>query len=739
MIRALRIARFGRFVDCAFALGPVTAFIGPNESGKSTLFDALFEAICRPPGTIKRAKDLRRRYGDHETPEIEWQGEPPQIEADEYLNLLAIPSSGFDLELDDKSEWLQRVKSALFSGGIDPNRLVKELNDEAAESGRSKAARQIRDGQAERDRLEGALADLGTQREAVMARQRHVEEAAARLRQLEQQAAAAQARLGDVETHLGQQRLIRERERHGRALAELQRAASAGAEIDAAAAAADEAPLTALHQRLETARSRVAAAEAGERQAREERERAAAAGQAAERELAEAGKVAALAADLRRASERRRASALPGLIAAAALGLAAALAPSLPAWARIGLAAAAAAAGALALLLAALAVRRRIESLRGEWRRRGGPGELPGSRWEDLLAELLVREGAAARLRGPVESAAAGSAAREAALAAAAAEAAGARDELAAAGAEEERWLREHGAASVDDYRARRARRLAAERVLADAQRLVAQARAAYAAPDDDALRAELDRRLRDLDAAILESPLAEPDVRSLENERAELQQRQGRLSRERETVKESVDQERGSIRSSLAELPQRILACEKSLGACKAELARMERTRKAAAIARDLFAEIARDSDVLMEQLGSEIASAYGDLMGGPRDVRLATFDVARARAVDAGGEQRDLDALSSGTRDLFLLAARLTLAARSRPDRALIVLDEPFHAIDDDRAARALALLKRFQQDRGWQIVLFSKDEGMAGKLRALFPDVEIHRLSRAQQGRV
>jgi DNA repair exonuclease SbcCD ATPase subunit len=226
---------------------------------------------------------------------------------------------------------------------------------------------------------------------------------------------------------------------------------------------------------------------------------------------------------------------------------------------------------------------------------------------------------------------------------------------------------------------------------------------------------------------------LPEPEIRSLESERAALQDTRARLGRDRERAKEEADQERGSIRGSLAELPQRILARERDVAACRADLARMERARKAAAIARDLFAEIARDSDVLMEQLAAEIASTYGDLVGGPRAVRLAAFDLQTARAVDAGGTQRSLDALSSGTRDLFLLAARLALAARSRSGRALIVLDEPFQAIDDDRAGRALSLLRRFQQQRDWQILLLSKDDAAAALLRSVFPEAEVHRLSR------
>jgi energy-coupling factor transporter ATP-binding protein EcfA2 len=745
MISELRIERFGRFAGQSFDFAATTVFVGPNESGKSTLFDALLAAVCRPPNNKSAGRALRQRYGDYVVPEI--AGDPPVLDVDEFINLFAIRSGVYDLDLAGKSEWLQRVKSALFTGGVDPNRIIADLEAEADERRSRRHIKVYNEALADHDRLDRERADLVARREAVLSRQRQVEEESARIRRLEQQATEAAARAAEVDEHLAQQQRLRERERHRRVLGELQRAADAAAEADAAGAASPEDALDVLHATVEAARAALAAAATAERQARDERERAAATRAAAERDVRAAEAAAALAAELRRSHGGGGPPAGPGaavvataVAAAAALG-AGLLAP-LPPWGRAA-AFAAAALAALAALAAGLLQHRRAtvaggataaDRLREEWKRRGGPGELRAARREDLLAELLVLEGGAAHASERVAATGHELAGRESAAASARDQAARAREELAAAEQAEGRWLREHGAASADDYRRRRARRLAAERLLAEARRMVAQAAGEYECVDDASLRAELDRRIRDLDAAIVETPLPEPGVRRLEAERGRLRDSLARLAREREAVKEGMDLERGGIRTSLGEIPQRLLAVERALAVRKAELGRLERTRKAAALARDLFAELARDSDATMEQLAAEIAAVYGELAGATRGVSLGAFDLASARAVDAGGESREVDALSSGTRDLFVLAARLALAARSRPGPALLVLDEALQAIDDGRADRVIGMLRRYQQERGWQIVLFTRDPQLPVRLQAVFPAMVTHHLARA-----
>nr|MBP7494562.1 hypothetical protein [Spirochaetales bacterium] len=79
----------------------------------------------------------------------------------------------------------------------------------------------------------------------------------------------------------------------------------------------------------------------------------------------------------------------------------------------------------------------------------------------------------------------------------------------------------------------------------------------------------------------------------------------------------------------------------------------------------------------------------------------------------------------LSTGTRDAFFLAARLTLARRSAPSggRAIIVLDEPFLTLDKNRTENALRVLKEFHETTGWQIFLFTKEEELAEQVRSFF----------------
>jgi hypothetical protein len=64
--------------------------------------------------------------------------------------------------------------------------------------------------------------------------------------------------------------------------------------------------------------------------------------------------------------------------------------------------------------------------------------------------------------------------------------------------------------------------------------------------------------------------------------------------------------------------------------------------------------------------------------------------------------GDWVDVSVLSQGTLDLVYLAARIGLVRLVTGDRRPpLVLDDPFVTLDDDRAKRALALLKEISAD--------------------------------------
>ena len=127
MIRRLVIDSFGKFRGRSFDFGPVTLFSGRNETGKTTLFDAIFDQLCAPKGNIDPAKRLRARYGPDRRARLEFESEEISIPVPDFLNLFAIRAGDLRMEIDSNSEWMNRVKAGLFSGGIDPGEVVKRL------------------------------------------------------------------------------------------------------------------------------------------------------------------------------------------------------------------------------------------------------------------------------------------------------------------------------------------------------------------------------------------------------------------------------------------------------------------------------------------------------------------------------------------------------------------------------------------------------------------------------------
>ena len=74
MIRRLELPDFGKFRKTGLDLGPFTIITGPNEAGKTTVFDALFDALCAESRHEGRPlwKNLAARYGALRKAELVW-------------------------------------------------------------------------------------------------------------------------------------------------------------------------------------------------------------------------------------------------------------------------------------------------------------------------------------------------------------------------------------------------------------------------------------------------------------------------------------------------------------------------------------------------------------------------------------------------------------------------------------------------------------------------------------------
>jgi ABC-type Mn2+/Zn2+ transport system ATPase subunit len=122
------------------------------------------------------------------------------------------------------------------------------------------------------------------------------------------------------------------------------------------------------------------------------------------------------------------------------------------------------------------------------------------------------------------------------------------------------------------------------------------------------------------------------------------------------------------------------------------------------------------------------------GRILPDGRSVALTGLDEGRIQAQDASGSVRTLPQLSTGTQHSLVLAAKLALALKHREGPGILVLDEPFLAMDGERETKALELLREFHLRHNWQIILLTKEIHLRDKMLALFDGPRVLHLARS-----
>lgn len=748
MIKRLTLTGFGRFQRAEFALSPFTLVYGPNEAGKTTFFDGLYQALCRPSETKKSGRLLKERYGPGRKAQAETTGDAP-ITDEEFMNLYAIRAGDLRLDLDQGTDWLERLKSRLFHGGLDPAALSAEFEKRSSDSravGRNKELDKTREtAAAARRELDARLRE----RDSLLAREADLAGTEARLAETRELRAAAREQARILEEDSAFEEKIAQRQKLSSQLARLE-------EWEALEASAlESAPFREDRrrewERLEAATRAVSAriqAERGKRDAQadlaaEVREE----GRALREAKAAAVPVSALAARL--AAEARamlesqaRPRGMPWwslLLAGCLIILGGAGAYVLPGAAGLG-AAVLGLAGSTGAVLFGLRARkvmardasvRALSTWKDAWATESGslasgPGVAAIATAEGFLRamEALSREREALEAReADVQRRADG---LRLSLEASDSVLSALREEEQDRRREEREWFTHLGVSGPEDYALKHARSL---QVQAELPKRRGELRAM--APDGDfaVFRRELTRKLRNLDEeGVPDRGRDEAAMQRLRLWRQELHSKLEDLDlRERDLIarKEGVA---GEIRGALGKLAAEIVEWEDRLGAAEAEIQAMELDKKAAALALSIFKDIGDGADMLLAGLSREIAGMLAQILPGDRSVSMLGLEGRRIQVGDAGGGHRSLDHLSTGTKDAVVLAAKLALALQHREGPGILVLDDPFLAMDDERETRALRLLGDFHFRHGWQIILLTKESHLLEKAAALVPGAGI-----------
>jgi len=747
MIRSLAFQGFGKFGRETFELAPVTVVFGPNEAGKTTFFDGLFQALCRPSEAKKSGKILKERYGAARQVSAIMANETP-INDEEFLSLYAIRAGDLNLRLDQGTDWIEKLKARLFHGGLDPAALIAEFQKRSSDSRSVAVNKELEKAREAAARTRSDLEKLRREREGHLAREREVAAMEESLSGLRARMEAALVEAGRLEGELEAEERIAQRQKLAAYLARWEEWSGLEAEARSLEPFAEDRrqEFDALAAATRALAEAVSAGRGKRDQCAELLAESRSEARIAREAVEAAAPRAALARRLADESRARSAAGSTGLgwggVAGSAGCIAIALAGGIAAHGLLALVAVfGGLIGAAVSFFASLRIRQRMAAGRRERALAGWKDEwIAVGTASDGVAGLSSLEGFAKAMEEKArEKDAAEARSREAAARCetrladserAEAELVRRKEEEDAARKAERAWLQTRGCETFAEYDRKTAR---AAQVRGEIGKRRTDLEVLAAGNPLDAWRAEVQRKLRDLDRDGV--PAAGRDdaaVQRMRNRKAELQREREEIARREKDMIDRRAGAAGEIRGAIGKLAGEMVAAEDGLAAAEDTVRRLELDKRAAALALSIFQEIGSGADLLLAGLSNEIGSMLARILPGERAVALAGLDEDRIRAGDAAGASRALPNLSTGTQHALVLAAKLAMARKHREGPGLFVLDEPFLAMDEARETRALEMLREFQLRHGWQIILLTKETRLRDKMGSIFAEASIIELN-------
>ncbi len=606
MIRELKIRSFGRFKNTSFSMDRITLFHGRNESGKTTIFDAIFTELCKPKATKKQGRRIRKRYGDYTEVEVIFSGQPVTIDEDEFLNLYAVHSGNMNLDLKSNSSWTEKIKADLFTGGIDPAKISRELANLASTSNTLKHNKELNSLNNKQKVIQGELAGLKERERSLLQRELGFSERKKNLSLQEKALATLKAEATALQQEFAAAGLIREKQELSVLLLKIKSAFKGREELARLKGCSygELKEFDALKKDLAGISNLLLQGEAEEKH---------------------------LLMAVEQGDERLRVGEQPaagpgsrpgvGFMAAAILVFIAGAGGAIfipDLLMRI-------ASGITGLLLAFIFL------LLG-----GGLGAGKSERFtrrqpardRNKLRELLEQKRQNnEELRGQAHSK---------------------RGELAG-------WLKARRVQNRDEYLKLIFER---EELSSEQERLTLELRQELKRRGLNDLRLlalEVERRLNVLDQqGVANSGKREADVSGLQIDLETKQAQLEELNRKYSDMKAVVAEEMGGISASFGSLPREIAAKELLLRENLEAQKQLELDREAAELAENIFSEIARDSGRNFRELSGDITGLLKEILPYRNEVEMLEFNENAVTVVDGGGGKRQLEHLSAGTKVL-------------------------------------------------------------------------------------
>ncbi|MCX7821521.1 MAG: hypothetical protein N2258_07605, partial [Brevinematales bacterium] len=185
-------------------------------------------------------------------------------------------------------------------------------------------------------------------------------------------------------------------------------------------------------------------------------------------------------------------------------------------------------------------------------------------------------------------------------------------------------------------------------------------------------------------------------------------------IEREKEEIveiKSKISENRGKL-SNITEILDKYARLKQEISDKENNLKKIIKSQSAYQKLSSIVSDMINDVTMIFNQISKEISDEFSDFFPHFKGIEIKSIDkIDDFYLNDKYEEKRSIDHLSSGTRDMFLLAFR-TLLAKKFGIGNFLIFDEPFMALDQERIETMLKILKRFYDKYNWQFIFLTKD---------------------------
>lgn len=205
-----------------------------------------------------------------------------------------------------------------------------------------------------------------------------------------------------------------------------------------------------------------------------------------------------------------------------------------------------------------------------------------------------------------------------------------------------------------------------------------------------------------------------EMEIKKIENNLKDLESEINILKEEINKIKNNISYIEGELNNS-ENIHADIINFESKLSQIKENIINLNKRRKALKLLEEMLFNINKKNDDIFQSLSKEARILYNHITEkklSDDGIIMSGFDKDKIMVADKQNKIRNVELLSSATRDAVYIAMRLSILTKIHQAGRLILLDDPFITFDNNRTKEALSFTKEYSKNYNIPIVIFTKD---------------------------